>query len=235
MPKWKTFIFKLLYNGLAFKDNLQLRQINVNPSCVFCGHSMQDAQHLFRFCGISRHVWASCTLGKSQSSPSNLDFRLFILNKHQDGNTTTRSVLFISILWSIWVVRNEVIFRGSNAGPSDIMAKITQVIDNHSTFEIHQQLNRNSTIPLDTDTPPGFICANIGHSTYGSSTFTLLVDGSWHPSDHTYACAQLLVNDNNRGGCVVGTTSSAYHVEALAILNALTWAQDCLDDEITVL
>ena len=58
LPKWKHFIWKLLWTGIATKSNLGRRRgLQISMDCDLCGSQEEDLQHLFRFCIAARDVW----------------------------------------------------------------------------------------------------------------------------------------------------------------------------------
>lgn len=61
-PKWKVFLWKLIYDGIAVKDNLMKRGMEGNVECDYCGGGKEDSSHLFRFCSVAILAWSVCAL-----------------------------------------------------------------------------------------------------------------------------------------------------------------------------
>ncbi|XP_056698409.1 uncharacterized protein [Spinacia oleracea] len=125
-PKWKVFVWKLMHNALATKDNLRRRGMGGDNVCVLCEHDMESTSHLLREYTVAAHVWRSSSLGVSTITNTHLHFRDWIKNFlnflwKEDGRTSIRVITFVTILWSIWLHRNSVIFRHSNRNPALIL------------------------------------------------------------------------------------------------------------------
>lgn len=101
LPKLKVFLWKLHHNAMAVKGNLENRGINVSPKCDYCGKDWKDVQHLFRFCRLARPAWATCYLA----------IRYILVFYSKDGVNSPRIEIFVAMLWSLWVTRNEKAFR----------------------------------------------------------------------------------------------------------------------------
>lgn len=141
-PKWKIFIWKVINNAIPTKQNLRRRHIDVSPACVFCGKE-ESLAHLFRDCELSMRVWKSCSLGINGLAAVEThvgswvkNFLLYFLN--QDGNSGHRVVFFSSILWSIWLHRNECVFKGTKASAVTVLELARQWM---SRWEVSHCLN----------------------------------------------------------------------------------------------
>lgn len=55
-PKWKIFIWKIMQNALAVKENLSKRGIVTDMMCMFCKKMEDSCSHLFRDCQFVAHI-----------------------------------------------------------------------------------------------------------------------------------------------------------------------------------
>ncbi|XP_048490028.1 uncharacterized protein LOC125491990 [Beta vulgaris subsp. vulgaris] len=125
-PKWKHFIWKIMVKALPTTDNLIKRKIpNISPTCKLCNSRNENTTHILRDCQISQRVWF-ITMGISTSNSTQIpiqdwikNFLNFFRKKKEDGERMIIS--FISTLWSIWLHRNEIIFKGTTSNPERIV------------------------------------------------------------------------------------------------------------------
>ncbi|XP_048490024.1 uncharacterized protein LOC125491986 [Beta vulgaris subsp. vulgaris] len=133
-PKWKIFIWRLLQKALATNCNLAKRNIPVSVNCNICHQFPEDERHLFRDCEISSRIWSSSALGiKTQSSeyiPIDEWIRNFFqLFWREDGIKSERVREFVVTLWSIWLHRNNVVFRNLFENPSVILQRKNTLLE----------------------------------------------------------------------------------------------------------
>ena len=114
-----AFSWRLLIDRVQTICNLRKRMVIQNAedaTCPFCGLEEEYANHLFYTFSFSYSVWASCFkwLGISSVFPkSGFDHfsqhTFLMLSKEQDLGFKT---IWLSVVWSIWLHRNGVIFHG---------------------------------------------------------------------------------------------------------------------------
>lgn len=63
LPKWKMFMWKLLNNALPTSHAIVRRTITTLANCLFCADHLENPEHLFRDCHVTRHVWQASLLG----------------------------------------------------------------------------------------------------------------------------------------------------------------------------
>lgn len=86
-------------------------------------------------------------------------------------------------LWAIWLHRNEVLFHNTAVHPDKIHDKITRFkMDQSILLDLQEQSTRIQGFfhSTESETPPGFMIANIGKSATGTPHITVLVDVSWY-------------------------------------------------------
>ncbi|MFQ6668328.1 hypothetical protein Gotur_034012, partial [Gossypium turneri] len=60
--KIKITIWRLSWNYLPTKVNMQYRKLSVNTSCPRCGERAETMDHLFRECPVTVEVWTTLSL-----------------------------------------------------------------------------------------------------------------------------------------------------------------------------
>jgi hypothetical protein len=98
-----------MHNKIMTRDNMKKRNLNKPEDCVFCSEP-ESVQHLFFDCFVARNVWqaASCFFGKQiGSSIGNIAQFWVVEKKHAAFNS-----ICAAVLWSIWKLRNDLIFNG---------------------------------------------------------------------------------------------------------------------------
>lgn len=106
------FCRKILRNGIATKENLTHRGVNVSTGCELCNSGEEDVQHLFWFCVMAKQIWRSRILGIHSEIHGDIPFVEWMMSyiqlfERHDGHTSKRTIYFIITMWSIWVARNN--------------------------------------------------------------------------------------------------------------------------------
>ncbi|XP_057444639.1 uncharacterized protein LOC130736881 [Lotus japonicus] len=113
----KAFTWRLLLDRLATLDNLLRRRVIVSlgdASCKLCHNHMETSFHLLFSCAFSQQVWQRCFswLGMvAFSSTSPRDHLLAFRLGHNSLQLRVARAIWMSIVWSLWLARNELIFR----------------------------------------------------------------------------------------------------------------------------
>lgn len=121
------FIWKIVHYEIATKDNLLKRRIDVNKECILCKMKDESPSHFFRDCEITRRVWKASNLGITPQQPETLPLCDWIKNYityfiREDREDHSRLADFVCIMWSVWLHRNDCIFKSQQANPLAIMA-----------------------------------------------------------------------------------------------------------------
>lgn len=125
-PKWKYFLWRILHRALPTSQNLRKRGRNEGEECLVC-HEGEDTQsHIFRFCKVAQWVWKDRSLVIISTTPENVNMEDLLMNFlsyffKQHGRNEGRLVQFTAILWSLWLHRNDITFRGVSGTPESIL------------------------------------------------------------------------------------------------------------------
>ncbi|XVF83559.1 hypothetical protein PTKIN_Ptkin16aG0498800 [Pterospermum kingtungense] len=116
-PKVGAFCWQLLKGKIAVKDNLVSKNIlqHSETFCSFCGHPGESVNHLFFSCYGPWCIWSYwCRLWGIQWAAHKDAWSNFIewhsLLPSSSGEIIWK-ISFYAILWSIWILRNEVVFK----------------------------------------------------------------------------------------------------------------------------
>lgn len=114
-----AFSWQLLLDRLPIRVNLHQRHIIPDVTlccCVLCGIEQQTVSHLFLHCAFLQRVWV------------HQDIHSFYISHRQliRGNKMKkfRSLFWHATVWSLWLIRNEIIFKG---GLVDFLAVLEQI------------------------------------------------------------------------------------------------------------
>jgi hypothetical protein len=133
-PKQTHFLWRILNNALPVKENLTKRGVRCNPLCSLCNEKIETIDHIFLKCEWTRQVWFSSPLTinfthlKLKHFPDWLDYMI--------DNTTKENMQTIStILYSIWIARNDREFNEKNLPPIEMVNRALKTLHE---FQAHQ-------------------------------------------------------------------------------------------------
>lgn len=63
LPKIRMFIWRVLKNWVACRDNLVKRRCGTNPTCPICGTTSETIEHLLFHCPWSKAIWFGSNKG----------------------------------------------------------------------------------------------------------------------------------------------------------------------------
>lgn len=123
----KAFAWRVLLDRIPSKENLWRRQIIRSQNevlCKFCNLVSESTSHLLFSCSLSMDVWLACYrwLGVqivllATSKEHFLQFSLGWSNNQRRGAHS----IWLAVVWSLWMARNEVVFRNGVADISCIV------------------------------------------------------------------------------------------------------------------
>ncbi|XP_074314592.1 uncharacterized protein LOC141649814 [Silene latifolia] len=114
---WKILVWRIISGTLSVGSEFARRKISVEYSCPLCRNleAMETRNHLFRDCVVVKRLWAASPLGINTDNVDSILLGDWLINwfsyfsSLDDASTPT--ILFLSVLWSIWCTRNNIIFR----------------------------------------------------------------------------------------------------------------------------
>jgi len=104
MPRLKIFLWQLFYASLLTKGTLLKRGMNIDPLCPSCQSEIEDADHLFLHCHITREFWRLAIYHNWIDSTFLSSQQHNILQRLSSARTTTPVVKIdkvAALLWSM--------------------------------------------------------------------------------------------------------------------------------------
>ncbi|XP_074315710.1 uncharacterized protein LOC141651918 [Silene latifolia] len=77
-PKFSIMLWRIAHNIMPTSDNLISKNVQVDPDCQLYWTSPESADHLFRSCSITQHVWKSSALGVNALANPSISFTAWI-------------------------------------------------------------------------------------------------------------------------------------------------------------
>ncbi|XP_021759197.1 uncharacterized protein LOC110724108 [Chenopodium quinoa] len=237
LPKWKMFVWKLLYGVIPVAALLCTKGIPVDPLCAFCHTSQETIDHLFLHCPFTRRLWSCGPLGillppENFSSFSHW-FSTLITHSLAHGDWSTLDSI-LAFTWAIWCCRNSVRFWGLVPDPLCV-------------FRIAQEWRSRSSSARDLDagvisSPPGFhhrpLLIILRGSFSEQAVVDLLFDGAWQSADCRAGTGWCFYQAGSLqclgGGAQACFALSAIQAELFACLLALRMAQNHGFDQIRI-
>jgi hypothetical protein len=125
------FPWQLLFQRLPTRANLFKRGVFRSPSqthYVWCHFEMESEVHLFTKCSVAVEVWAAIYswLGLYTAVLGNLyqAFETFGFPFKCKKRTMGLNLIWQTVMWSLWIVRNSIIFEGKTPKAYEIVEAI---------------------------------------------------------------------------------------------------------------
>ncbi|XP_056698604.1 uncharacterized protein [Spinacia oleracea] len=184
LPRFKLFLWKLLRHALPVAASLCQRGMPVDPLCSLCHQDSETITHLFRDCPLIVHLWSSGPLCSFSPSFSLVSFIPWCIQFVANLSSAPRGLLdvFISMLWTIWSLRNQARFRDTAWDPGAFQSvlagwriRCSEVRNLHRCVSMSQIRLRSSVrVAPIPELSPGSTA-----STGSNADVCLLSDGAW--------------------------------------------------------
>ncbi|XP_057443205.1 uncharacterized protein LOC130735120 [Lotus japonicus] len=126
----KGFAWRVLLDRIACRENLLKRRVIASisdASCVFCNSHLESSFHVLFSCPFSMQIWQGCFqwLGCSlfQSNTIREHFFQFRFGTNKLQQRLSHSI-WLAAIWSLWLVRNDIFFRGGTAAIEVVLESI---------------------------------------------------------------------------------------------------------------
>ncbi|KAL6186127.1 hypothetical protein ACLB2K_042248 [Fragaria x ananassa] len=178
--------------------------------CIFCGNEVETGLHLFRDCPVVQSFWKHNPLHlRSYSYPgSTLAVWVFLV---MDNLSMQQLEGFFMALWTVWIERNNMIWRGGSCNPSNMSVWAMQLLEEYK--KVHTKPSVKMKRPrAKWCCPP-------------SGRLKLNIDGAYLEDGRKGVIG--VVVRNEYGNCVAALSrhvlyaSSAMHMEAEALRASL--------------
>ncbi|MCH86305.1 hypothetical protein A2U01_0007160 [Trifolium medium] len=121
----------MLHNRLPTRKNLAYRKafgIGAEPPCPFCSHHSESKLHLFMHCSYSWSVWCKILLwlGMSMVMPGDMLSLMYCFTCGMGRDKGKKGLMLVwhTVMWSIWLARNELIFSNKRYTIDDLVEGI---------------------------------------------------------------------------------------------------------------
>lgn len=127
----KFFCWKIFLNRLATIDQLKkqgLKLPSIAEICVLCSQGVINLEHLFFTCQFPLNiwdkvgVWIGCSICYAGNA-SNLYLSWWELPIRNDKKGI-RMIIWLSVAWSLWKLRNDIIFNSGKCNLIDTLGNI---------------------------------------------------------------------------------------------------------------
>ena len=154
LPKIKIFLWQMCHNALPVRGTLFRRGCQLDPQCPMCMTDIESTEHLFQDCPQIQRVWDLAQQHRwlpTLPSPFNMSpwltkFEAFLTT--YDRKTLHRIAF---LLWSIWRMRNEVIFQQIVAQPITCLIRAKKFC---AEWRIRTCMSVDSFTQGSSSTPP---------------------------------------------------------------------------------
>lgn len=126
----KAFTWRLLLDRIASLENLLKRNIIDSPgaaTCKMCQSNLESSFHLLFSCSFSVGVWQQCLswlgLVLAPSTSVREHFTVFQSGYNNSQKRAVRAI-WMAAAWSLWMARNDVIFREKSPDLEQILELI---------------------------------------------------------------------------------------------------------------
>ncbi|XP_074300123.1 uncharacterized protein LOC141631337 [Silene latifolia] len=244
---WKILLWKIITGSLPVGSEFIKRNLGWDPFCTLCGKGLREVEtleHLFRDCDVSSRIWFGSVLGIRTNQNNYLDLGEWIINwitylKGQKENCYGL-IHFLATLNSIWLLRNNSIFRGENLVQKFFFKQLGTLVS--LVIKTLEMKNTNdgdgdgdgvsiTNEPEELENESNCLKNGLPHfiiSPFGSSNrWRIMVDASW---DETGIAAFGWAVLGAEGkplfkGMLKGRAESPLQAEAIGVLKVLEWAK----------
>lgn len=213
--KIKHFIWKMLNRAIAINIQIQKRIHDWGTLCPICGEKEESIEHAIPFCSHAKATWLRSRLGLLSHNlhiQHIQDWWNMITNigREKEGMILKEAAL---ICWSIWLMRNKVVFENMQPRPKETLKRIQGLVnDCQMCFWIGSEQPKSTT--LTSHASPG------GWSKRLNGVIKINCDATF---DQQTGCARVAAIARNRHGAVVDVVNmrinaqNVYMAEAEAI------------------
>ncbi|GAA0152409.1 hypothetical protein LIER_10898 [Lithospermum erythrorhizon] len=126
--KVKHFIWRGFTNSFPTTDNLQKRQIGVDPRCLLCGHHTESIMHIFNTCTIAKEICRELTIEEEIVGATSFQdlFDQRRIRLRQD-----LFLIWLICMWDLWYQRNLKLNVETFRSPQEVKRFATIFLANH--------------------------------------------------------------------------------------------------------
>ena len=125
LPKLRVFLWSIIKGAIPLGEKLQRRGLLTNVACPRCGE-VETPMHVFFLCSFAQKVWQKVALTTPILIDAVDDFQSALVLFRKISCLPPSSIsspVLPWICWSLWMVRNRLIFEDKNLSPNKIMLR----------------------------------------------------------------------------------------------------------------
>ncbi|GLT68412.1 hypothetical protein SLA2020_406460, partial [Shorea laevis] len=126
--KVSAFVWKAMQNRIPTGDNLLKRGIvgsNTDFTCIFCGKQTESVSHLFFTCETTWAIWHAAYAWWGVQAVLTCEgwkhLQQHVGMVQNKKLKETWYVIWFTIIWSIWLWRNQLVFKEGNVSPAMVV------------------------------------------------------------------------------------------------------------------
>ncbi|XP_031111803.1 uncharacterized protein LOC116015771 [Ipomoea triloba] len=120
-PNIRNFLWRCVRYLLPVKEVLRTKHVVVGGGCSLCSSESETIEHIFCECPIACQVWGS------HSILHEVSFVEFV-KAELDNHDNDRALRMAAIFWTLWRVRNDLVWNGKSWSVSMIKAQVDVLI-----------------------------------------------------------------------------------------------------------
>lgn len=129
-PKVRMFMWKVVKNWVACKQNLFRRKCGLNPLCPICDTENESIEHTLFRCPWTKAVWfgsgkAFWVLENPITAADKWMDDLLCGNLAKETSGEVVAEIF-QLCWAIWKARNDCVFNGNTPNPEDTISRASK-------------------------------------------------------------------------------------------------------------
>lgn len=138
--KIKAFMWLVYQEKILTKSYISKWVPDIEKRCVLCGAEDETVTHLFIACPMVKQVWRWMSMaGGLGDSFTNLE-SLWQSGKSlrnpvdRSARAKVSQILIPAVVWSTWLIRNHVVFRGSIPYAENIWESVIRMVSDWGVF-----------------------------------------------------------------------------------------------------
>jgi hypothetical protein len=98
--------------------------------CVLCGSNFDDNIHVLLECPSVMHIWREVNLWDKIDRALRQDYNMYaLIFSLLSQLTPSQSALFATILWSIWKIRNIMLWQEKTKTNAQVLTRVTILLE----------------------------------------------------------------------------------------------------------
>ncbi|CAH9085462.1 unnamed protein product [Cuscuta epithymum] len=124
LPKFKYLVWQMIDGSMPAVDNLRRKGVQIVGGCKLCGDGDESLDHVVRVCLWAKQVWDQAGIGVDLVN----SVEDWMRGKLESGSPKEKEK-FVSLLWSIWKRRNNVVRKDKKESASCVLNAATSMAE----------------------------------------------------------------------------------------------------------